>query len=129
MNTMEVTNLVDNQKRVASAAVPVEDKIRELVRKELPREASGHNPDNEVSVDTIGALLRKVGSASISGMEKLISELEEARSFLKNEGERIQREAARYASLTQTADASVKIISESLRDWRTAGEAGNSKAA
>ena len=103
-------------------------KIRELVRGEGPR-APNPDLDAEINIDAIGPLLKKVGAASITGMEKLIHELDEARSYLKAEGERLQHEAAHYANLTQTANASVKIISESLRDWRPAGKLRSSKAA
>jgi hypothetical protein len=120
---------VETQKR-ATATTLGEDKIRELIRGEAQRAAVANDDTNgETSLDAIAPLVRKVGAASIAGMEKLISELDEARNFLKSEGERVQREAAHFANLTQTADASVKIISESLREWRTANDRRNSKAA
>ena len=119
---------VDAQKRGPTAAS--EDKIRELIRGEAPRAVlANDDAPAEPNIDTIAPILKRVGSASIAAMEKLISELDEARTFLKGEGERIQREAAHYANLTQTADASVKIIAESLREWRTANGPLSSKAA
>jgi hypothetical protein len=39
----------------------------------------------------------------------------------KSEGERIQRETARYVNLTQMASASVKIIFDTVSGWREAG--------
>jgi hypothetical protein len=39
-----------------------------------------------------------------------MGQLQEAKNFLQSEGERIQRETARYMSLTQMASSSVKII-------------------
>jgi hypothetical protein len=120
---------VDAQKRGPTAATS-EDKIRELIRGEAPRAVlANDDAPAEPSIDTIARILKRVGAASIAGMERLISELDEARTFLKTEGERIQREAAHYANLTQTADASVKIIAESLREWRTANGPRGSKAA
>jgi hypothetical protein len=120
---------VDAQKRGPTAATS-EDKIRELIRGEAPRAVlANDDAPAEPYIDTIAPILKRVGAASIAGMEKLISELDEARTFLKTEGERIQREAAHYANLTQTADASVKIIAESLREWRTANGPRGSKAA
>lgn len=120
---------VDAQKRGPTAATS-EDKIRELIRGEVPRAVlANDDAPAEPTIDTIAPILKRVGAASIAGMEKLISELDEARTFLKAEGERIQREAAHYANLTQTADASVKIIAESLREWRTANGPRGSKAA
>ena len=120
---------VDAQKRGPTAATS-EDKIRELIRGEAPRAVlANDDAPAEPNIDTIAPILKRVGAASIAGMERLISELDEARTFLKTEGERIQREAAHYANLTQTADASVKSIAESLRDWRTANGPRGSKAA
>jgi hypothetical protein len=40
------------------------------------------------------------------------------RNYLKAEGDRIQQEMARYAHLSDTASASVKIITEKLGQWR-----------
>ena len=51
-------------------------------------------------------------ATSIADIEKLIEELQIARDYLKAEGDRVHRLTTRYAHLTQTASASVKIISE-----------------
>jgi hypothetical protein len=69
----------------------------------------------------VAPLIQKVGAPSIAQIEKLIGELHEARNLLEAEGERIQRETARYIKFTQMASASVKIISETLSGWRQAG--------
>jgi hypothetical protein len=73
--------------------------------------------------EAIGELVQKVGANSIAEIEKLISDLQAARSYLKAEGDRIQQEMARYAHLSDTASASVKIITESLGQWRKGNEA------
>jgi len=67
-------------------------------------------------------LIQKVGATSIAEIEKLISDLQVARNYLKAEGDRIQQEMARYAHLSDTASASVKIITESLGQWRKGGD-------
>jgi hypothetical protein len=59
------------------------------------------------------------GEASIGDIEKLMEELRTARDYLKSEGERVRTINARYAHLTRTASASVKIIAESMGKWRT----------
>ena len=66
----------------------------------------------------IGALIDKVSATSIAEIEKLISDLETVRNYLKTEGDRVQQEMARYAHLSDTASASVKIIAERLGQWR-----------
>jgi hypothetical protein len=58
------------------------------------------------------------GDTSIGEIEKLMEELRVARDYLRSEGERVKQINARYAHLTRTASASVKIISESMGKWR-----------
>jgi hypothetical protein len=77
-------------------------------------------PKTETDAD-IAPLIQKVGATSIAQIEKLIGELQETKNFLESEGERIQRETARYMNLTQMASASVKIIFDTVSGWRQAG--------
>src|SRR6059058_4226378 len=73
-----------------------------------------HSSGMEASEDIIAA-----GAVSIAEMEKLMEELRMARDYLQSEAERVRRINARYAHLTRTASASVKIIAESMGKWRT----------
>jgi len=93
----------------------IENETRELILAEVPstRPIEG---DAEIS-----PLIQKIGAPSIAEIEKLISEMQEAKNFLQSEGERIQREMTRYTSLAQTASASVEIIFDVVRGWREAG--------
>jgi hypothetical protein len=94
------------------------DRLTERLTKFNPRiEAAG-----ELS-ETIGELVQKAGATSIAEIDRLISDLQAARSYLKAEGDRIQQEMARYAHLSDTASASVKIITESLGQWRKGNDA------
>ena len=92
-----------------SDSVPnsIEGDIRAIVRGNRPVNVAG-------SCDDILA----AGAASIADIEKLMAELQTARDYLQAEGERVRRLTTRYAHLTQTASASVKIIAESLGKWR-----------
>jgi len=66
------------------------------------------------------------GDSSSAEIEKLMEELHIVRDYLRTEGERVKRMNARYAHLTRTASASVKIIAESMGNWRvTEMEAAN----
>ena len=69
----------------------------------------------ELNNDTIGPLVEKVGAVSIAELEKSITELQAARSYLQSEGERIQRELTQYAS--DTASAFGKTILQSVSQW------------
>ena len=81
-----------------------------------PKASSPPKTDADVS-----PLIQKVGAPSIAQIEKLIGELHEARNLLEAEGERIQRETARYIKFAQLASASVETISHILSGWRLAG--------
>ena len=99
----------------------MEEEIINGVRDRLTDRAAGSKPQPDVTGDvnqSVGALIDKVSATSIAGFEKLISDLENARNYLKAEGDRIQKDMARYAHLSDTASASVKIISERFGQWR-----------
>jgi hypothetical protein len=77
-------------------------------------------PTSETDLE-IAPLIPQVGATSIAEIEKMIGELQEAKDFLQLEGERVQRDAKHYTTLTQMASASVKIISDTVAGWREAG--------
>ena len=74
------------------------------------RQSSATEPGDEIVA---------FGAISIREIEKLMEELRTARDYLQSEGERVRRMNARYAHLTRTASASVKVIAESMGKWRT----------
>jgi hypothetical protein len=49
----------------------------------------------------------------------LVSELQEVQTFLKSEGERIQREITNYAQLNQSALAAIKVITQTIGPWKS----------
>jgi hypothetical protein len=69
----------------------------------------------------IAPLVQNIGATSIAEIEKMIGKLRAAKDFLQSEGERVQREAEHYTTLTEMASASVKIISDTVAGWREAG--------
>jgi hypothetical protein len=77
-------------------------------------------PMIEESDQGVATLIRSIGMTSITEIDNLVSELQEARNYLQSEGERIQAEIAQYTALTGAASASVNIIFGALRAWRTA---------
>ena len=87
-------------------------------------------PDTQPETDTeIAPIIQKLGATSIADIDNLVSELQEARDYLQSEGERIRAETVRYISLTGAASASVKIIFDALRAWRTDHSAHNQSQA
>jgi hypothetical protein len=106
---------------------PIEEEISNTVRSDglaerRPWSKPLPEPAGELS-ETIRELVQKVGGPSIAEIERLIGDLQAARNYLKAEAERIQQETARYAHLSDTASASVKIIIESLSQWRKGNDA------
>jgi hypothetical protein len=99
-------NAEESEVDVSDTAVKMlEGGIRALVR--------GNKANSQGPCDDLLA----AGAASLAEIEKLIEELLVARNYLKAEGERVQQLTARYAHLTKTASASVRMISESWQ-WR-----------
>jgi len=94
-----------------------EGEIREFVRKDVApwrkRETPGDAPAESVSM-----LVQRVAGASLSEIDHVIEELRSMREFLRSEGDRVQREIAGYATVSQAAAASMKVISESMEQWR-----------
>jgi hypothetical protein len=112
---------VAKPEKSTQAVAAVEGEIRDLIR---AQELSESKPPGEIGVelqDNIVPLIQKIVAPSIAEFDKLIGELQEARTYLQSEGERIQREADRYIQLSQTASESVKIISGTVREWRKSG--------
>jgi hypothetical protein len=69
----------------------------------------------------LAPVIQRLGAPSIAQIERLIGELQETKNYLESEGERIQGEMVRYLKFTQLAAASVKIIFETVSEWRQQG--------
>jgi hypothetical protein len=102
----------------------VEGEIREFVRRDVVTNL-GRQPENQsdLAAGNINSVLQRVTATSVQEIEKLITELETLRDKLHNEAARVQREIVEYASLTQGALQSTKIIAESLTRLKTLPEA------
>ena len=86
-------------------------------------------PATQPETDTeIAPIIQKLGATSIADIDNLVSELQEARDYLQSEEERIRAETVRYISLTGAASASVKIIFDAVRAWRTADHSAHNQS-
>jgi|GraSoiStandDraft_4_1057263.scaffolds.fasta_scaffold94275_4 hypothetical protein len=81
-----------------------------------PRQSASNR--NEVIAENIGTLMERVSLNSVQEIDRLIDDLERLKARLASEAERVQREVVGYASLSQSAMQSTKIITESLSHWR-----------
>jgi hypothetical protein len=88
-----------------SVDTEVEGEIREFVRR-----------------DVVG-LRQRVAGTSVQEIDKLITELQTLRDTLQSEAARVQREIVEYATLSQAALQSTKIIAESLTHWKKVPDA------
>ena len=79
----------------------------------------GEGSDAETSTDNLGSLLRRVSDASTREVDNLIGDLQSLRRKLSLDGNRIQREIAEYAELSQQVMQLTNIISESVKKLPT----------
>src|SRR5258707_3754719 len=101
----------------------VEGEIREFVRRDVATLRRQPESDSEMVASNISSLLQRVSGTSVQEIDKLISELQTLREMLANEGARVQREIVEYATLSQAAMQSTKIIAESLGHWKKVPDA------
>jgi len=97
-----------------------EGEIREFIRRDVShlRRAVPDGASDQAAA-SINSLLDRVSGSSVTEIDSLIADLSNVRDFLRNEGERVQREIASYAQLSQVAMTSVKIIAESMSQWKS----------
>jgi hypothetical protein len=110
----------DNQTKTAE--VEVEGEIRDFIRRDV---ANLRRPesDSEMVANNVSTLLQRVAGTSVQEIDRLISELQRVRDLLQNEGARVQREIVEFATLSQAAMQSTRVISESLTHWKKVPDA------
>jgi hypothetical protein len=107
-----------------AAVTAFEGEIREFVRRDVAFLRRQRN-DVEQSApepvtDNLNALIRRVSGASMDEIDRVILELQGVREMLRSEGERVSREIAGYASLSHAAMTAMKVIGDSLTQWKSA---------
>jgi len=115
----ERTNEGEQQAAAATAAVEqVEGEIRAFVRRDLSAFRRTRTEQGEPGVDNINSVIDRVSGASVAEIDRVIHELTRVRDLLRSEGERVQREVAGFATLSQAAMTSMKIIADSVTQWK-----------
>jgi len=96
-----------------SQDIDVEGNIRELVRRDSAalRETAD---ESEIAASDLGALLGRVSGSSMREIDNLIDELKGLRDKLQSDGNRVQRDVADYAALTQSVMQLTKIITDGV---------------
>jgi hypothetical protein len=106
----------------------MEGELRDFVRRDFGRPDSASarrapEPDGDAVAGNISALLQRVSLSSVQEIDRLIHDLTLVRERLHQEGERVQRQIVQYASLSQAAMQSTKIIADSLNRWKKPADA------
>jgi len=109
---------------VERAVNAFEGEIREFVRRDInmPRRQHSDPQPTRPMPDNLDALIRRVSIASVEEIDRVIAELQSVREMLRTKGDRVTRDIASYADLSQTAMTAMKVISESLSQWKNAPE-------
>ena len=105
-----------------AAANAFEGEIREFVRRDVsflrkPRNDAEPATADPVT-DNLNSLIRRVSGASMEEIDRVILELQGIRDMLKAEGDRVSREIAGYASLSHASMTAMKVIADSLKQWK-----------
>ena len=106
-----------------AAATAFEGEIREFVRRDvatLRRQRSEGDAAADPAAENLNALIRRVAGASMEEIDRVIHELQGIRDMLRSEGERVSRELAGYASLSHASMTAMKVIGDSLKQWKDA---------
>ena|SRR5258708_40277872 len=74
------------------------------------------------AAENLDALIRHVAGASIEEVGRVIRELESVRDMLRNKGERVSREIADYSSLSHASMTAMKVIGDSLAQWKNGAD-------
>ena len=102
-----------------AAANAFEGEIREFVRRDIARRPRGDaEPAGDVVADNLGTLIHRVSGQSMEEIDRVILELQGVRDMLRQEGDRVTREVAGYASLNHAALTAMSVIADSLKQWR-----------
>jgi hypothetical protein len=115
MTLIKSREAADSDKPVESG---VEGEIREFVRRDVAGLRRQPETDSEMVASNISTLLQRVAGTSVQEIDKLISELQTLREMLTTEGARVQKEIVEYATLSQAAMQSTRIIAESISHWK-----------
>lgn len=105
------------------AATAFEGEIREFVRHDVAfvrRQRSEVDAAPDPAAENLNALIRRVAGASMEEIDRVILELQGVRDMLRSEGERVSRELSGYASLSHASMTAMKVIGDSLKQWKDA---------
>jgi len=101
-----------------------EGEIREFIRRDVaPRRPRNEPPTaGDPAADHVNKLIGQVSGASMEQIDRVILELQGVREMLRTEGERVTREIAGFASLNHAANTAMRVVAESLAQWKNGAQ-------
>jgi hypothetical protein len=113
----------DDQQRatLVPKLADLESGMREFVRRDLAPGRRPRTAADQIAPDVIHSALQSISNGAIAEVERVLTELTQVRDLLRSESERVQREIGQYTALNDAARTSMKIIGDSLAQWRPPG--------
>jgi hypothetical protein len=102
-----------------------EGEIREVIRRDVAPRRSRTEPlsAGDSPADHVNQLIGQVSGASMEQIDRVILELQSIRDMLRTEGDRVTREISGFASLNHAAITSMRVIADSLAQWKNGAQA------
>ncbi len=95
-----------------NVATEFEGEIREFVRRDVTMRRHDIHADN--GVENLSSLIERVSAATVIEIDRVIAELQNIRSLLHSEGDRVRRDITGYAGLSQSAVSTMKVIADTI---------------
>jgi hypothetical protein len=109
---------------VNEAAGTFEGEIRDFVRRDVAQRRRPQVVSNVAETppahDELNGVIKRVSTAAMDEIDRVIIELQGVRDMLRDEGNRVTREVAGFASLSHAAITSMRVIADSLVQWKGA---------
>jgi len=96
--------------------------IHNLVRRGVtqgPIDRSTVESTGDPVKDNVNAFIGRVFEETVEEIDQVIRELHSIRTMLRDEGGRISREITNYAGLNHSARTAMRVIDDSLKQWKS----------
>jgi hypothetical protein len=114
---------VNGEPKNGADVTSFEGEIREFIRRDVaPRRRNEPGTAGDPAADHVNQLIGQVSGASMEQIDRVILELQGIRDMLRTEGDRVTREISGFASLNHAAVTSMRVIAESLAQWKNGAQ-------
>ncbi len=81
---------------------------------------------NDPAAD-LNEVVQRVAGTSLVEIDRVIRLLDGVRDMMRNEGQRVSREIAGYASLSHSVSTAMTVMSDSIKEWKSGPEKSGSR--